>query len=101
MSDWLKDHAGLCYMALGCVCGWVMAMLRSGGFTTKDLRSRITDACMCSMLTSALWLVGTYYFHIADELAIPIGTFIGFLGTDFVRLLIKGYIKTKSGNDEL
>ncbi len=99
--EWFKEHAGYAYMIVGCICAWVMAMLRSGGFTTKDLRSRLTEACMCSMLTSALWFISTGYLHLDDRLVIPIGTFVGFLGTYFVRTIIDGLVKNKGiSNDK-
>ena len=99
MVDWLKEHIPLVYMAIGCLCGWCMAMLRSGGFSTRNFRSRVADATMCSMLTSALCYVSTVYFHFDDRMAIPIGTFIGFLGTDFIRISINAYIKGKVHHD--
>lgn len=95
MLDWIKEHIPFVYMGIGCVCGWCMAMLRSGGFTTRDFRSRVADATMCSMLTSALCYISTVYFHLDDRLAIPIGTFVGFLGTDFIRIVIKTIFKSK------
>ena len=99
MTDWIKDHIPLVYMGIGCICGWIMAMLRSGGFTTRNFQSRVTDATMCSMLTSALCYVSTVYFHLDDRLAIPIGTFIGFLVTDFIRICIKTFVKRKINED--
>lgn len=94
MAEWFKTHVELLYISGSGVCALLMTLLRNGGFTTKDMTSRLTEAAMCSMLGSALSIVGISYFHMDVHLSIPIGTFVGFLGTGFIKSLIKGYMSS-------
>ena len=99
MLNFLKSHAEMLYVAGSGLCALVMTLLRNGGFTTKDLMSRVTEGAMCSMLGSALSIIGISYFKMDVHLSIPIGTFVGFLGTGFIKTLIKGYVTNKAGVD--
>lgn len=100
MIEWAKSHIEVLYIVGSGACALVMTMLRNGGFTTKDLTTRITEGFMCSMLGSALSIVGISYFQMDVHLSIPIGTFVGFLGTSFIKTMIKGYIITKGVKNE-
>ena len=45
--------------------------------------------------TSALILISEYYFKWPLELGVAIGTFVGFLGSDYISLKIKQVINLK------
>lgn len=45
-------------------------MLRSGGFTGKNLRMRLSEAFMCSMLLSALTIIALHHFDVTVMLDI-------------------------------
>lgn len=93
-----KTNPELYYTTAGGVMAFVMALLRSGGFTKKRLAVRLTDACMCSMLSSAITLFCVEYWGLSYVYGVPIGTFVGFVGTDFISTLIKGWVAAKTNN---
>lgn len=88
----LEEHPELFYLSGSGLSGFVMALLRSGGFTRKNLRMRLAEACMCSMLSSAITM-GAHAYGFSYEWAIPIGTFTGFIGTDIIRAFLAGIIE--------
>lgn len=69
-----------------------MAMLRSAKQTWL---AKIAEGLTCSMLSSALILVSEYYFKLPLELSAAIGTFVGFLGSDYISSKIKQIINIK------
>lgn len=71
---------------------FVMAMLRSAKQTWL---AKIAEGLTCSMLSSALILVSEYYFKLPLELSAAIGTFVGFLGADYISSKIKQIINIK------
>lgn len=80
------------YLLIGTVCSFVMAYLRS---TKRKFMAKICEALTCSMLSSALILISEYYFKWPLELGVAIGTFVGFLGSDYISLKIKQVINLK------
>lgn len=85
----LEEHPEIFYLSGSGLSGFVMALLRTGGFTRKNLRMRLAEAFMCSMLSSAITM-GAHTYGLSYEWAIPIGTFVGFVGTDIIRALLVG-----------
>ena len=52
------------------------------------------------MLSSALILISEYYFKWPLELGVAIGTFVGFLGSDYISAKIKQLINVKVDKDD-
>lgn len=94
--NWLKDNALGFYLLLSGVCAFVMAMLRTGGFTWSHFRERLTESLMCVMVGTALILFSYNYFHAPLELAAPISILVGLVGTDFIRSLIIGFAGSRT-----
>ena len=69
------------YLLIGTGCSFVMAYLRS---VKRTFAAKICEALTCSMLSSALILISEYYLHWPLELGVAIGTFVGFLGSDYI-----------------
>ena len=82
------------YLMIGAACSFVMAYLRS---VKRTFAAKICEALTCSMLSSALILISEYYLHWPLELGVAIGTFVGFLGSDYISLKIKQVINLKVG----
>lgn len=101
MRQFLAKSPELFYLGLGSIMAFVMAMLRSGGFTRRDILVRLSEACMCAMMSSAISIGANVWLDWSYELSTPIGTFIGFIGTDFLRTLIKGFVLSKADLEKL
>ena len=95
MFTFIKEHDILSYSFLCGVCAFLMAFLRTGGFTTRNLSARLTEMCMCSMISGTSGVFLLRYFSVPVEILLPIGTAIGYLGTDFYKSLIKSIIESK------
>lgn len=80
------------YLLIGAGCSFVMAYLRS---VKRTFAAKICEALTCSMLSSALILISEYYFHWPLELGVAIGTFVGFLGSDYISAKVKQFINVK------
>lgn len=84
------------YLTGGAVAAFFMAFLRSLRYTRKQLAVRIVESFMCAMLTAS-FAVGLHaYWHISFVWSIPIGTMVGFLGTDFIRTIVIGVIEYRT-----
>ena len=84
------------YLLIGAGCSFVMAYLRS---MKRTFAAKICEALTCSMLSSALILIAEYYFKWPLELGVAIGTFVGFLGSDYISAKIKQIINVKVEDD--
>ena len=84
------------YLLIGAGCSFVMAYLRS---VKRTFAAKICEALTCSMLSSALILIAEYYLHWPLELGVAIGTFVGFLGSDYISAKIKQIINVKVEGD--
>lgn len=85
------------YLLIGAGCSFVMAYLRS---VKRTFAAKICEALTCSMLSSALILISEYYLHWPLELGVAIGTFVGFLGSDYISAKIKQLINVKVDKDD-
>lgn len=88
----------LLYLFIGSASAFVMAILRSA---KKSFWAKIAEGITCSMISSALIIVAEYYCKLPLELSAAIGTFVGFLGSDYISTKIKSIIniKIKDGNE--
>lgn len=98
------EHSPEIFFLLGGSCAaFVMALMRSLRYTRKQLSMRVVEALMCSMLTTAFAMGLKSFWGVSYEWAIPMGTMIGFLGTDFIRAIVAGllefYTTKLSGSD--
>lgn len=96
MKNFFEHNSIFTYIIGGSVAAFIMAMLRSGGFTRKNLRIRLSEAFMCSMLSSALTIIALHHFDVTEYVALPISIFCGFLGTDFIKSILVGWIEYKN-----
>lgn len=84
------------YLLIGAGCSFVMAYLRS---VKRTFAAKICEALTCSMLSSALILISEYYLQWPLELGVAIGTFVGFLGSDYISAKVKQFINVKVEQD--
>ncbi len=78
----------LFYLAGGAAAAFVMAVLRSFQYTRKQFVLRLVEAFMCSMLTASFAVSLHAFWDLSFVTAIPLGTVIGFLGTDLIHGII-------------
>lgn len=48
---------------------------------------------MCSMLASSLTMLAHLHLEMGIEYAMPVGTLVGYLGSDFISAVLIGWIK--------
>ena len=96
MRSYFKDYREIYYLTVGGFMAFFMALMRTGGFTRRHLTMRCSEAIMCSMLASAITISSNVWFAWPYELGTPIGAFVGFIGTDFIRIIIKGYVRSRT-----
>lgn len=82
----------LLYLAIGSASAFVTSILRSA---KKSFWAKIAEGITCSMISSALIVVSEYYLKLPLELSAAIGTFVGFLGSDYISTKIKSIINIK------
>lgn len=87
-----EEAPELYYLTGGAFMAFVMAVLRANRYSRKRLAVRLAEGVMCSMLTTAITIAVNSYFELPYIWSIPIGTLIGFLGTDFIHFIIVGIL---------
>ncbi len=80
--------------------GFVVAWIREKQAEVKSRSARVAEAAMCACLSSALGQMGIYLFDMQPELSMLVGTFCGFLGTDYIKALIQSYINKKIDKEQ-
>lgn len=93
LKNILSGDPELGYLAVGGGLAFVMAFLRSLKFSRKSIALRLVEACMCSMLGTAITIGVVKYGNLDWEWAIPISIFIGFIGTDAIHVAIVGWLE--------
>lgn len=92
MKNTLTGNPEIVFALGGAVSSFIMAFLRSIKMTRKRFVLRMVEAFMCSMLSSAISIGIVQYFHVSYIWSIPIGTLVGFIGTDVIHSAIVGWI---------
>lgn len=93
MKTYFEENSEVVYLGAGSLFAFLMAFLRSAKYTKKHFRTRATEGVMCAMLGSAITMGITEYWNLSNFWAMPIGIFIGFLGTDFIHAVIIGLVE--------
>lgn len=81
--------AGGVYMIAGVVSSFFMGLTRSN---KKKFISKLGEGFTCSLLSTGLITVSDYFLPDYPQLAIFIGVFVGFLGSEYLMTLIKNLI---------
>lgn len=82
------------------VAAFFMALFRTVRFSDRGQRQfwmRLNEGFMCAMISSGLAVLMRTYFDTPFSWAIPIGVVVGFVGTNFIHVLIKSLIETQVG----
>lgn len=82
------------------VAAFLMALSRTTRFADKEHRRwaiKFNEALMCAMISSGIAVVIKTYFNAPFSWAIPIGVIVGFIGTNFIHVLIKSLIEFQVG----
>lgn len=86
-----SDYA---FLVLGSVMAFTMAVLRCLRFEHRDKSMMFIEAGMCTMITLSVSIGAKTTWDIPYNWSIPVGVFIGFIGTSFIHMLIKRFIMT-------
>ena len=82
------------------VAAFFMALFRTVRFSDRGQRQfwmRLNEGFMCAMISSGLAVLMRTYFDTPFSWAIPIGVVVGFVGTNFIHVLIKSLIESQVG----
>lgn len=96
MRNLIDGNPELVFAAGGVASSFMMAILRSMKYTRKKFILRLVEAVMCSMLSSAISIGIVQYFQVSFIWSIPIGTLVGFVGTDVIHSAIVGWIEYRA-----
>ncbi len=77
---------------------FIVAFLRQKQRQIKSFSTCVSEAAMCAFLSTGLGQFAVYAFDFKPEISMFIGTFMGFLGTDYIRILIRLYIRSRLNN---
>ena len=95
--EYIFNTPELFYLSTGVLSSFLMAIMRS---KKNRFISKLAEGLTCSMLSSALIVISEYYLKLPFELSLPIGTFVGFLGSDYIAQTLKGVILKKVEKDD-
>ena len=95
--EYIFNTPELFYLSTGVLSSFLMAIMRS---KKNRFISKLAEGLTCSMLSSALIVISEYYLKLPFELSLPIGTFVGFLGSDYISQTLKGVISKKVEKDD-
>lgn len=82
------------------VAAFFMALFRTVRFSDRGQQQfwmRLNEGFMCAMISSGLAVLMRTYFDTPFSWAIPIGVVVGFVGTNFIHVLIKSLIESQVG----
>ena len=85
------------YLIVGTIAAFIMALLRCLRFDRRDLLMVVTESIMCAMLAGSIVMGVRAMWSIAFVWAVPIGVAVGFIGTNFIHLVIKHLIEFQIG----
>lgn len=93
----LFDNPENGYLLFCMIAAFIMALLRCFRFDRRDFIMVITEAGMCAMLAASIVMGMRATWSIALVWAVPIGVAVGFIGTNFIHLVIKNLIEFHLG----
>ncbi len=82
------------------VAAFLMALFRTVKFADKEQRQfmqMLAEGFMCAMMSSGIAVLLKSYFNAPFSWAIPIGVIVGFIGTNFIHVIIKSLIEFQVG----
>lgn len=85
-------YVGVCILGGG-VMSFIVALLRQKQAKIKPFSVCVSEALLCAFLSSGIAQVAIYFFSMRPESSMFIGTFCGFLGTDFLKSLLRSLIE--------
>lgn len=93
--DFFTEHyTGFCIVGGG-VMGFIVALLRQEQAHIKSISVCLSEAALCAFLSSAIGELAVYAFDMRPEISMFIGTFCGFLGTDYIKGFIHNYLSMR------
>lgn len=98
--DWLERFIQEHTIIVGAVMAFFTSFVRlwrsSNGFMDK-----ILDSLLCSSMTVGIFYTITFFKPCPDTLAIAIGSFVGYLGTEKVKeIILKKFTTEDKKNNE-
>lgn len=79
----------LLFLLFGSVSAFFMALLRCLSFDRRNAVMIITEAFMCTMITLSIAIGAKTTWNVSYSWSVPVGVFIGFIGTNLVHAVIK------------
>lgn len=97
ISEWLSLHP----LFSGGFISFLLAVLRLFR-ERRSFPAALFEGAICALLTVGLFSGVQYMFpNMQTDTCVAFGAMIGYLGTDYVKLVLQGLIPTKSADKEL
>lgn len=84
---------------VGAVLAFATSMLRLA-FVKKSFLSKLIESAICASVTVGVFYGLAAIYPIAENVALAIGSAVGYLGTDKIKELIMQKIEGKDANDK-
>lgn len=98
--DFFTEHyTGFCILGGG-IMSFIVALLRQKQAHIKSFSVCLSEAILCAFLSSAFGELAVYAFEMRPEVSMFIGTFCGFLGTDYIKSFIHTYLNARISNKD-
>lgn len=98
--DFFTEHyTGFCILG-GAIMSFIVALLRQNQAHIKSLSVCLSEAVLCAFLSSAIGELAVYAFDMRPEVSMFIGTFCGFLGTDYIKSFTHTYLNARISNKD-
>lgn len=85
---WWSDYTPHVPLLIGAGSAGVMAGLRVYAKSSMSRAAKLAEAATCSGLSTAISETCTLYLGWSTDCAVPIGVFVGWLGTNTLRTLL-------------
>lgn len=97
VENWLSEHI----VMAGAMLAFITSLLRTWRQETS-ISSKLLDSLLCMSLTLGIYYTATSFYQLPDVIAVGIGSFVGYFGTEQVKQVILNRFSniTKSNNKD-
>lgn len=93
-EQFLAEHMVL----FGAVLAFATSMLRLA-FVRRSFLSKLVESAICASVTIGVFYGLCAFYPVAENVAVAIGSAVGYLGTDKIKEIIMKRLDAKSGSE--
>ena len=83
VENWLSEHI----VMAGAMLAFITSLLRTWRQETS-IKSKLLDSLLCMSITLGIYYTVTSFYQLPDVIAVGIGSFVGYFGTEQVKQVI-------------